>query len=717
MKVDIGDIVKVGIGSDFHYGYIESTDSGFPNYLPNYVKVSGIGDAIEIDKVEKVKAGEVIELDYTEITPLSTQLSRITGDSWTAKNFSSLGGDEPDSDELFIHTKSRVRFKTPSKLWNKIDGYNLYVEDELIKTAKTNKPIASVKDGELDFSILADGIYIDKGEVKKKYLSGEIPFNTSDKIRSIIGVSPKEDRAEVEALASDVIKATVEEDGSLITFDSISDIVDNGREWLVDFDVTVKSDETVSKEVISLTINDMHEVLSGGDFDSPEYFELGGELDDSKYESYRDDVIRHSEYFEAGNGYNSSFDGATNKDGHKTNGEYIIEDNNIFWVYTDGKGEEYSSNEQPNFRVDFGSLVVKENYKEGGSINSKFIDYVLKFYGKQGDSQDKKKLFGSGIEAYEVEEAEKELRSKNNWGDGDSLDRKRARDLILENRIKRLEELIKADDKDIKEHSSIVGGKTPKEIKELAKKTVESLESERLNQAIMGQGVDAVAQEKKGKDVYDNTFYHWHNISFEGDEDVYAYPTPKGTIVYGEDVSGEREKPFGTNFSKSPFYLETQPDEEYDFDSLEESKNKALEIIEEKGLNEKGSKKDLKKADKSKYDLFINGKTWHYGVNIKDGKVDYDTFKGKDLEFKSSKKGIEVSKLPKSIRSKVEDYLSKDGNSGDDNKEVLEEIEIQLEVLTDLKNDLNPKSKDDKDVLEEIEIQLEVLTDLKNDLK
>ena len=55
---------------------------------------------------------------------------------------------------------------------------------------------------------------------------------------------------------------------------------------------------------------------------------------DSKFEAYKEMLIKTSDSFEKGEGFNSRYLGATNKKGDKTNGEYVIEGQEIIWTYT-----------------------------------------------------------------------------------------------------------------------------------------------------------------------------------------------------------------------------------------------------------------------------------------------------------------------------------------------------------------------------------------------
>jgi hypothetical protein len=97
---------------------------------------------------------------------------------------------------------------------------------------------------------------------------------------------------------------------------------------------------------------------AGGDRPLPLYAK-GGEIDndtlqeEQMYERYFDSVIRYSDYYENGEGFNSRFKNSTNKIGDKSNGEYIVEGKNIIWTYIDKDNNEYQSDEQPFIRLPF----------------------------------------------------------------------------------------------------------------------------------------------------------------------------------------------------------------------------------------------------------------------------------------------------------------------------------------------------------------------------
>jgi len=95
---------------------------------------------------------------------------------------------------------------------------------------------------------------------------------------------------------------------------------------------------------------------------------------DSKFEAYKEMLIKTSDSFEKGEGFNSRYLGATNKKGDKTNGEYVIEGQEIIWTYTDKNGKDYTSSEQPELRLTFA---------DGGNIYSDMTEkeFLTKYFG------------------------------------------------------------------------------------------------------------------------------------------------------------------------------------------------------------------------------------------------------------------------------------------------------------------------------------------------
>jgi len=139
------------------------------------------------------------------------------------------------------------------------------------------------------------------------------------------------------------------------------------------------------------------------DYDSKGYFKKGGKVDlfskggdintdlddEQMYEQYFNSVIKHSDYYQHGEGFNSRFKNATNKIGDKANGEFIVEGKDIIWTYVDKNNNEYQSDEQPSIRLfkKGGEVVVdspkflshlknkkpnKDCYEIGGSISDDF---------------------------------------------------------------------------------------------------------------------------------------------------------------------------------------------------------------------------------------------------------------------------------------------------------------------------------------------------------
>jgi predicted ABC-type ATPase len=95
--------------------------------------------------------------------------------------------------------------------------------------------------------------------------------------------------------------------------------------------------------------------------------------DDAKFDSFKNDLIKYSDYYELGDGYNSRYKGLKNKKGDVSSGQYLIEGNQINWSYVDKNGEEYSSLEIPEQIIDLrdsGFYFGKRNYADGGFLDS-----------------------------------------------------------------------------------------------------------------------------------------------------------------------------------------------------------------------------------------------------------------------------------------------------------------------------------------------------------
>lgn len=107
----------------------------------------------------------------------------------------------------------------------------------------------------------------------------------------------------------------------------------------------------------------------------PSEYAKGGEVlnDDMHAENYKAMVIKTSDSYESGDGFNSRFIGATNKKGDVANGEYIIENNRLFWTYTDNQGREYTSEESP---------IIRLHFAKGGQLktNKRTLDRIANIH-------------------------------------------------------------------------------------------------------------------------------------------------------------------------------------------------------------------------------------------------------------------------------------------------------------------------------------------------
>lgn len=93
--------------------------------------------------------------------------------------------------------------------------------------------------------------------------------------------------------------------------------------------------------------------------------------EDQKFENFKNSLIKYSDKYELGEGYNPRYKGLKNKTGDTSTGEYLIEGNNISWNYLDKKGNIYSSYEIPELIIDLrgkGVYLGKRGFAKGGNI-------------------------------------------------------------------------------------------------------------------------------------------------------------------------------------------------------------------------------------------------------------------------------------------------------------------------------------------------------------
>jgi hypothetical protein len=106
--------------------------------------------------------------------------------------------------------------------------------------------------------------------------------------------------------------------------------------------------------------------------DDNKYSDGGDVDDDSKFINFKKQLIKYSDFNEkTGDGFSSRYVGLKNKKGDKSNGEYLIEGNTITWVYIDEKGNEYISDEVPEFIIDLTGKKESFNkgYADGGGVD------------------------------------------------------------------------------------------------------------------------------------------------------------------------------------------------------------------------------------------------------------------------------------------------------------------------------------------------------------
>jgi hypothetical protein len=107
----------------------------------------------------------------------------------------------------------------------------------------------------------------------------------------------------------------------------------------------------------------------------------GGVDDDSKFLNFKKQLIKYSDFNEkTGDGFSSRYVGLKNKKGDKSNGQYLIEGNQITWVYIDARGNEYISDEIPELIIDL--IGKKESFDNGGGVGFRNIDKIKSHIGE-----------------------------------------------------------------------------------------------------------------------------------------------------------------------------------------------------------------------------------------------------------------------------------------------------------------------------------------------
>jgi hypothetical protein len=135
----------------------------------------------------------------------------------------------------------------------------------------------------------------------------------------------------------------------------------------VEFDSLKEAKEFIDSGEIDPSIRDAY---------SKGLFADGGKVnnfdEDQKFENFKNSLIKYSDKYELGEGYNSRYKGLKNKIGDTSTGEYLIQGNDISWNYLDKKGNIYNSNEVPELIIDLtgtGVYLGKRGFADGGSVN------------------------------------------------------------------------------------------------------------------------------------------------------------------------------------------------------------------------------------------------------------------------------------------------------------------------------------------------------------
>ena len=120
-------------------------------------------------------------------------------------------------------------------------------------------------------------------------------------------------------------------------------------------------------------VGEWHTDKSDAEKELKSFYAYGGGVDDdSKFLNFKKQLIKYSDFNEkTGDGFSSRYVGLKNKKGDKSNGQYLIEGNQIIWVYIDARGNEYISDEIPELIIDL--IGKKESFDNGGGVDVVWI--------------------------------------------------------------------------------------------------------------------------------------------------------------------------------------------------------------------------------------------------------------------------------------------------------------------------------------------------------
>ena len=135
--------------------------------------------------------GRVIELFPLELIPLSTQLSKITGDQLSTGDYTDEKGNDysTKSGNIIVHASTGQKFRIPERIYDYVDGYNLVINkaNNAIIVYETNAKVADIVDGKLDFSKNDESVSIDTSKVVSEFEKGNIPsaINADEEYKKI----------------------------------------------------------------------------------------------------------------------------------------------------------------------------------------------------------------------------------------------------------------------------------------------------------------------------------------------------------------------------------------------------------------------------------------------------------------------------------------------------------------------------------------------------
>ena len=246
---------------------------------------------------------------------------------------------------------------------------------KVIAFAKDNKGMKLYDGGGFQFGVYANGGGVDRFSEYSNDALNDMIINLSRYENTESDIQMVKD--ELKKRKRKNLSVGIEKDSMFLTKEQIkmwNDYVKSGK-------INGKSEKNINAvarhigtSVAKINAYQIEQRRNGRKFANGGGINKDIEINDSKFERFKNDLIKYSESYKYGDGYNSRFKGLKNKSGDISTGEYLIDGNVILWNYLDKKNNIYTSSEVPEMIIDIrktGFHLKDRAYSTGGGV-SKF---------------------------------------------------------------------------------------------------------------------------------------------------------------------------------------------------------------------------------------------------------------------------------------------------------------------------------------------------------